>query len=1166
MSRRGATFAIVLLKLLYLCDPGRALPRSGLYPYGERIGDALVPPGDDASAGVPRLRHRYRVYSRAYRSLHVGTNGVISPSHLPPESHYINDGFPTDFPLVSPFLADLTTEGPPKTRQGRVFFREDLGPGAKELTAAHVASGFPHAAFTPRSVIVVTWEHMRASAPGRHLSTMREKVNTFQAVLASNGTDSFAIFLYPSASLQFLGSRSKGRWAGPGLVLPARAGFCSGIHHGNPGLSYALTTSLASVRRLTEWGNAGRTPGIWVFHIGSARRFGNVVAASGRGRGSTPRDGPTEEGIEDKSPKGVLADAPRAVVRQERSHKDRVHREPQSQVPRWHHHGLDRRASRPVRPQHDNGDGQLAVEPGRGDLPGEWLAHRCSDNEAYCSPHGVCRDYRTGFCCACQAGYYGNGRECFKEGEPQRISGQVTGRLKLNRPRASVEELAAEIHAYAVAADGRAYAALSPVGPTLGWALQLLPALAAPVGWLFARERHGYDNGFRLAGGQLSHHSDVTFQPGGERLSITQHFTGLDPHGHLAVNVHLDGTLPDVPDQATMLFEPYLETYHYHDNGMMAQATQRLTLTSAEPQRILTVHLHQNVTAAPCKHTGTPQWQRAANKLSVSRLFGLFNPRELVVRYALAARLGVDEMLQRSNPCDDGTHDCGPNSRCQPGPEMEYSCDCIPGFMRDGHHCVDVDECVERPCGANAHCRNFPSSFTCECDTGFQLEPDDRTCSDVDECGIVTCPTGATCINQPGAYTCHCPYGFSIDGQQCQPAPEEQASTMCQRWMEVVLGSAEGRVVYVPQCDEHGAFKPTQCGPAGECWCVTMEGREILGTRSKPGIHPACLPITASPISSQPTQPPERTSGLQGPQILYAQGQRIGHISLDGTRPQNDHSGTILSVHGSVNVGLAYDCVERMVYFTDVVARTINRVSLEGGESQTIISTGLLSPEGLTVDSASRNLFWVDSGLDRLEVARLDGSMRRPLINTELVNPRAIVADPTRGMLYWTDWNRAAPKIESAYMDGTQRQVLVRDNLGLPNGLTLEPASGLLCWVDAGTKRLECIQTDGQHRRVITSGLHYPFSLSSLHNYFYYTDWRRDSVRSLQSDGGDVQEYKPTLRSHPYGITIVPPFCSPGSTACTQQNGGCSHLCLPTPQGRSCRCPEKDVPGCVEGA
>jgi len=75
--RRGATFAIVLLKLLYLCDPGRALPRSGLYPYGERIGDALVPPGDDASAGVSRLRHRYRVYSRAYRSLHVSVTSTI---------------------------------------------------------------------------------------------------------------------------------------------------------------------------------------------------------------------------------------------------------------------------------------------------------------------------------------------------------------------------------------------------------------------------------------------------------------------------------------------------------------------------------------------------------------------------------------------------------------------------------------------------------------------------------------------------------------------------------------------------------------------------------------------------------------------------------------------------------------------------------------------------------------------------------------------------------------------------------------------------------------------------------------------------------------------------------------------------------------------------------
>ena len=100
-----------------------------------------------------------------------------------------------------------------------------------------------------------------------------------------------------------------------------------------------------------------------------------------------------------------------------------------------------------------------------------------------------------------------------------------------------------------------------------------------------------------VVGGQLSHHSDVTFQPGGERLSITQHFTGLDPHGHLAVNVHLDGTLPDVPDQATMLFEPYLETYHYHDNGKNSMVTISIFnfVAKAMPSIMLLTSLHLSV-------------------------------------------------------------------------------------------------------------------------------------------------------------------------------------------------------------------------------------------------------------------------------------------------------------------------------------------------------------------------------------------------------------------------------------------------------------------------------------------------------------------------------------------------------------------------------------------
>lgn len=51
--------------------------------------------------------------------------------------------------------------------------------------------------------------------------------NTFQAVLASDGSDTYALFLYPANGLQFFGTRPKESY-NIQLQLPARVGFCRG--------------------------------------------------------------------------------------------------------------------------------------------------------------------------------------------------------------------------------------------------------------------------------------------------------------------------------------------------------------------------------------------------------------------------------------------------------------------------------------------------------------------------------------------------------------------------------------------------------------------------------------------------------------------------------------------------------------------------------------------------------------------------------------------------------------------------------------------------------------------------------------------------------------------------------------------------------------------------
>lgn len=54
---------------------------------------------------------------------------------------------------------------------------------------------------------------------------------------------------------------------------------------------------------------------------------------------------------------------------------------------------------------------------------------------------------------------------------------------------------------------------------------------------------------------------------------------------------------------------------------------------------------------------------------------------------------------------------------------------------------------------------------------------------------------------------------------------------------------------YIPQCDEHGAYKSTQCHtPIGQCWCVDASGQEIPNTRTGQGSTPLCESHDRSPL------------------------------------------------------------------------------------------------------------------------------------------------------------------------------------------------------------------------------------------------------------------------------------------------------------------------------
>ncbi|XP_069911083.1 nidogen-1 [Oryctolagus cuniculus] len=645
---------------------------------------------------------------------------------------------------------------------------------------------------------------------------------------------------------------------------------------------------------------------------------------------------------------------------------------------------------------------------------------------------------------------------------PQRVNGKVKGRIFVGTSQVPVVFENTDLHSYVVMNHGRSYTAISTIPETVGYSLLPLAPIGGIIGWMFAVEQDGFKNGFSITGCEFTRQAEVTFLGYPGKLVIKQQFSGIDEHGHLTIDTELEGRVPQIPFGSSVHIEPYTELYHYSSSDVDECVEQPSVCGS---------HALCN------NHPGTFRC-------------------ECVEGYQFSDQgTCVAIMDQRPiNYCVTGLHDCDipQRAQCVYTGGSSYTCSCLPGFSGDGRACQDVDECQPSRCHPDAFCYNTPGSFTCQCKPGYQG-----------------------------------------DGFRCIPGELEK--TRCQLEREHILGAGGGAAdaqrprppwLFVPKCDEHGHYSPTQChGSTGYRWCVDCDGHEVEGTRTRPGMRPPCLSTVAPPIHQRPLVPTAVIPLPPGTHLLFAQTGKIENVPLDGNTMKKMEAKALL--HMPVNLG---------------------------------------SPEGIAVDHLGRNIFWTDSQLDRIEVAKLDGTQRWVLFETDLVNPRGIVMDSVRGNLYWTDWNRDNPKIETSYMDGTSRRILVQDDLGLPNGLTFDSFSSQLCWVDAGTNRAECLHPSQPGRRKVLEGLQYPFAVTSYGKNLYYTDWKTNSVVAVDlAVSKETDSFHPHKQTRLYGITTALSQCPQGHNYCSVNNGGCTHLCLATPGSRNCRCPDNTMGvDCIE--
>ncbi|CAG5126006.1 unnamed protein product, partial [Candidula unifasciata] len=273
--------------------------------------------------------------------------------------------------------------------------------------------------------------------------------------------------------------------------------------------------------------------------------------------------------------------------------------------------------------------------------------------------------------------------------------------------------------------------------------------------------------------------------------------------------------------------------------------------------------------------------------------------------------------------------------------------------------------------------------------------------------------------------------------------------------------------------------------------------------------------------------------------LLFMQSRFIAGIKLGSTNVTG-----IIPV-SSISNGQDFDFDSRdgFIYYVEKINGSLKRIQVNGRNTSEFVPTAVIgSPNAIAIDWMSRNLYWANAAASLLEVMRLDGPVhyRRVLHsnqgrNRDVANPLSLCVDPGKGLLYWGDGGvpGVPAKIGVMDMDGSNPRVLLSVGIRNPAYLTLDTQSQSLYF------------TDTFHRKgVVFHGnrLYYYDAVYETINRAPYPFIRTAAV--LRSNIKDVGALKVYYDRHESG----------GTNACSTNNGGCEHLCLPKSSGHTCAC------------
>uniref|UniRef100_A0A8P4G0N3 EGF-like domain-containing protein n=1 Tax=Dicentrarchus labrax TaxID=13489 RepID=A0A8P4G0N3_DICLA len=258
---------------------------------------------------------------------------------------------------------------------------------------------------------------------------------------------------------------------------------------------------------------------------------------------------------------------------------------------------------------------------------------------------------------------------------------------------------------------------------------------------------------------------------------------------------------------------------------------------------------------------------------------------------------------------------------------------------------------------------------------------------------------------------------------------------------------------------------------------------------------------------------------------------------------------------------------ELSLYVADEGQGSVDVLKLSGSKSrQGLTPSGQIlklkddSVTALAIDWVTSNLYWSSAERPDLHVTSRHSGYTTSLLQGSLKGTTSIALHPPSGRLCYTAIVGVGDKIQSevdcAWMDGRNKAVLWRKS-SVPTSLVFCHQGSMIYWADTGEGIISSIGVNGTGYKQYKAGPGLLISFTHTENILLWVTLNKDVTKLWFSDGLQPNQLWFETKTSLVGVRAYSTDSQSGTNSCSLKNGGCDHLCLAYPGGRTCKCGQR---------